>query len=173
MASLVIYGSPPATSTFTSGITPKNRRSFEALLVPELEKLAGFDLKPATVRRICEVKELGGLIKGGAYEHVVFYGHAYTFTTGSKNEIKLATGCDKSISAQQFAEALGGSTAVNDVLFAGCNSNSFAADLTTRMPKIRFGGLAAIRSDVIGGNAEAIHRFQILPQTVKWWSGSK
>lgn len=173
MASLIIYGSPPETSTFTSGITPKNRHSFEALLVPELEKLAGFALKPVTVRPICEAKELGALIKGGVYEHVVFYGHAYTFTTGSRNEMKLATACDKSISAQQFAEALQGSTGVKDVLLAGCDSNAFAADLTIRVPTIRFGGLMAKRNDDIRGNAKAIERFQILPQAVKWWRGGK
>lgn len=113
------------------------------------------------------------LIKGGAYEHVVFYGHAYTATTGSRNEIKLATACDKPISAQPFAEALKGSTAVKDVLFAGCDSSAFAADLITRVSTIRFGGLAAARRDVIAGNAKAIDSFQILPQTIKWWSGGK
>lgn len=44
MASLIIYGTPPRTDTFKSGITPGNRRTFEALLVPELEKLGNLNL---------------------------------------------------------------------------------------------------------------------------------
>lgn len=105
MASLIIYGTPPETSTFKSGITPTNRKSFEALLVPELEKLGNLSLKPATVRSVCEARELATLLKG-KYEHLVYYGHGYTLDRHGRSEIILSTACNNSISAQQFADAL-------------------------------------------------------------------
>jgi hypothetical protein len=43
--------------------------------------------------------------------------------------------------------------------------------MTTRLPKIRFGGIAANRSDEIGGSSTGITTFRILPQTIKWWGG--
>lgn len=122
------------------------------------------------MRRIGEIGELTALLKG-KYEHVVFYGHGYLLDRGGRAELKLSTACDNLISAQQFADALKGSSDVVDLLIAGCDSNAFAADLTTRLPKIRFGGIQAVRQDTIGGNAKAITEFRIEPRQVKWWGG--
>lgn len=58
-----------------------------------------------------------------------------------------------------------------NVLIAGCSSNAFAADLSTRLPKIRFGGILAARVDTIGGNAKVITHFKIETKSVKWWGG--
>lgn len=172
MQTLVIYGSPPTTTSFKSGIKKENRKSFERLLVPELEKLAGQSLQPASVRPICHTGELATLLRAGTYDAVAFYGHAATLTTdsrlGSRSEILLFTACGEAISAKAFADALLG-TSVREVLLAGCSSNAFAADLSTRVSGVRFGGIPNTRVDTIAGNDAAITVFQITPQPVKWW----
>jgi hypothetical protein len=172
MTTLIVYGRVPSMSTFHASITDKNRKSFEKRLLPELEKLGLLTFSPATLTPICHAKDLGALLRGRPYSSVVFYGHAFTFTletrSGKKSEMRLQTVCGGYITATEFADAIRG-TSVRTVLIAGCESNGFAADLSTRVEKVKFGGLMSRRFDEIGGDARAINHFRIIPQPVKWW----
>ncbi len=178
MSTLVVYGRPPSIpGHFTSGITQQNRAGFERLLVPELEKLAKRSLAPATVKPICRPQELADLLKTGAYDTLVFYGHAFQVTTvGASNrtrsELQLESACGKYLTAADFEGALRTSR-VKTVLVAGCASNAFAADLSARpgFNGVLFGGLAAYRWDEIEGTNTAVSHLTIVPQAVKWWSG--
>lgn len=172
MAILIIYGKPPKTATFDGHLTSLNRSGFERLLVPELEKLAGRSFRPFKILPICHPGELGSLLKAGAYDTVVFYGHGRTFTTETRereiNELYLETACGKYLTPSTTADALRGTTA-RTILLAGCNSASLAADLSTRLPGIRAGGLRHLRIDAIAGNPNAIFYLRITPQEIIWW----
>jgi hypothetical protein len=154
VTTLIVYGKVPPTSTFHASITDKNRTSFERRLLPELEKLAVRSFSPATLKPICQLGELGVLLKTGSYDAVVFYSHAFTFTLdtrdGKKSEMRLQTACGRFITPAEFAEVIRG-TKVRTVLIAGCASNAFAADVSTRVANAKFGGLASLRTDEIGG----------------------
>ena len=109
MTTLIVYGKVPPTSTFHAPITDKNRKSFEKRLLPELEKLAVRSFSPATLKPICQLRELGVLLKTGSYDSVVFYGHAFTFTLdtrdGKKSEMRLQTACGRFITPTEFARS--------------------------------------------------------------------
>jgi hypothetical protein len=172
MATLIVYGKAPLTSTFHSGITGKNRKSFEKHLVPELEKLALRNFTPATSTPICQPSEIGALLKSGSYDSVVFYGHAFMFTiedrAGRRNEMRLQTACGRFITPSDFVDEIRG-TKVKTVLIAGCASNAFAADMSTQLDKVRIGGIQSSRTDEIGGDENSVTHFLIIPQAVKWW----
>lgn len=172
MATLIVYGKPPQMAGFTAGVTPKNRASFEALLLPQLERLAGRKLRPATAKAICHPEELKRLVSSGAFDTLVFYGHAFTFTLiasgQKKNEMQLQTSCGAFITPAAFSEAIK-STYVRTVLIAGCASNAFAADVSTRVDGVTIGGLNGVRVDEIRGDQNIVSHLLIIPQPIKWW----
>ncbi|MES1204675.1 MAG: hypothetical protein ABUS79_01940 [Pseudomonadota bacterium] len=91
---------------------------------------------------------------------------------GTKTEIVLQTasgGAKGIITAEEIARALQGAPAVKTVTIAGCASSPLAADLSTRVKGVKFGGFVANRIDEIAGDEKQVTHFQILPQALKWW----
>jgi hypothetical protein len=175
MATLVIYGRPPRTSTFR-GITTANRVGFEKALVRELEKIMLKALEPVTVRQIMSPDDLPTLLALGRFDTVLFYGHALPQVTigprGTRNEIVLQTaagGAKGILTADDFAKALQAAPSVRTVAITGCASSSFAADLSTRTKGVRSGGFVFNRIDEIAGTEREITHFHIIPQPIKWW----
>jgi hypothetical protein len=175
-SALIVYGRPPATPTFDGRITPDNASSFKRLLKDELEKLMHESLAPTLIKPICTIADLDGYLRLHKYDLVVFYGHAFVQTTVGRNtttsEEILQSSCGRPLHANDWADALA-RAGIGRTMLAGCNSESFAAQVYLRQPALHAGGLRYQRQDDISGDAAAINYFRIRSQPISWWPRSK